>query len=89
MKTPQQRVVIMVTGTTIEPWSNNLKESERTWIPLLRKMGYRVISVIGNHQITHKKTQHQLDNWFSFVEKDTIKFETFDRDQVSISPMFY
>lgn len=78
MKTPQQRVVIMVTGTTIEPWSSNLKESERTWIPLLRKMGYKVISVIGNPQITHKKSQQQLDNWFSFIDENTIKFETFD-----------
>ena len=75
---PQKRVVIMVTGCTIKPYSNNLKECERTWMPLLRKMGYRVISVVGNPDITHKKTQWHLDNYFSFVNENTIKFETFD-----------
>ena len=78
MKKPQDRVVIMVTGTTIEPFSNNLKECERTWMPKLRELGYKVISVIGNPDITHKKSQHQLDNWFKFIGDDTIKFETFD-----------
>lgn len=78
MKTPQQRVVIMVTGTTIDPFNKNLKECERTWMPLLRKMGYKVLSVIGNPEITHKKTEHQLKNYFNFVNENTIQFQTFD-----------
>lgn len=78
MRDIQKKVVIMVTGTLIEPYDKNWKECESTWMPLLRNMGYKVISVIGNPTITHKKTLKQIDKYYKFLNNNTIQFQTFD-----------
>ncbi len=44
----RSKIMILVTGTTIEPYAQNWKECEATWIPELRKLGYNVMVAIGN-----------------------------------------
>jgi hypothetical protein len=78
MKDIQNKVVIMVTGTLIEPYDSNWRECEATWIPMLRNLGYRVISVVGNPTITDKKTLDQIKNYYKFINENLIQFETFD-----------
>lgn len=78
MKDIQNKVVIMVTGTLIEPYDSNWRECEATWIPMLRNLGYRVISVVGNPNITDKKTLDQIKNYYTFINENLIQFETFD-----------
>ena len=78
METVQNKVVIMVTGTNIQPYDKNWRECEATWIPMLRNLGYRVISVVGNPTITDKKTLDQIKNYYKFINENLIQFETFD-----------
>jgi len=78
MKDIQKKVVIMVTGTLIQPYDKNWRECEATWVPLMRQLGYKVISVYGNPKITHKKTLEQIKNYYKFVDNNTIQFQTFD-----------
>jgi hypothetical protein len=47
----KSKMVILVTGTTIEPYAQNWKECERTWIPELRKLGYNVMIAFGNPKL--------------------------------------
>jgi hypothetical protein len=78
MKDIQKKVVIMVTGTLIEPYDKNWRECEATWIPELRNLGYRVISVVGNPDITDKKSLEHIKNYYKFINENLIQFETFD-----------
>lgn len=64
----KSKMVIMVTGTTIEPWDQNWKECRRTWIPELRKLGYHVYVAIGNPD---------LENYYK-IEEDIIWFKADD-----------
>ena len=43
MDNNRSNVIILVTGfKEREPWNSNWKECERTWVPLVRKLGYDV-----------------------------------------------
>jgi hypothetical protein len=64
----RNKIVILVTGTTIEPYANNWRECVSTWIPELRKFGYTVMVAIGNPE---------LESWYK-VEGDFIYFKTDD-----------
>ena len=44
----KSKMVILVTGTTIEPYDKNWKECYSTWIPELKKLGYNVLVAFGN-----------------------------------------
>lgn len=61
-------IIILVTGTTIEPYAQNWKECERTWIPELRKMGYKVMVALGNPDL---ETYYKIDGdiiWFKALD---------------------
>lgn len=62
------QMVIMVTGTTIEPYAQNWKECRNTWVPVLRNMGYHVYMAIGNPD---------LENYYK-IEEDIIWFKADD-----------
>jgi hypothetical protein len=64
----RSKIMIMVTGTTIEPWAQNWKECYNTWIPELKKLGYPVMVAIGNPD---------LENYFK-IEDDIIYFKAAD-----------
>lgn len=65
----KSKLIILVTGTTIEPWDQNWKECEATWIPELRKLGYNVMVAIGNPDLD---TDYSIsDNIITFKADDT------------------
>ena len=67
----------MVTGSHNEP--SNQKECEKTWIPLLRNMGFRVIVALGDTECDDEiLTFDDFNNYYKFIDKDTIQFRTFD-----------
>jgi len=46
------KVIILVTGSKeLEPWNSNWKECERTWVPLLRELGYDIKISFGDSNI--------------------------------------
>jgi hypothetical protein len=49
----KNKIIILVTGTTIEPHDSNWKECANTWIPELKKLGYNVKVAIGNPELEH------------------------------------
>ena len=73
-----KKVVIMVTGCHAQP--DNHKECERTWVPLLRKMGFRVIIAFGNPKLDEVgvMSPEDFDNYYTFTDENTIQFNTFD-----------
>lgn len=64
----RSKIVILVTGTTIEPYANNWRECATTWIPELRKLGYKVMVAIGNPD---------LESWYK-IDGDFIYFKAAD-----------
>ena len=68
----------MVTGCHAQP--DNHKECERTWVPLLRKMGFRVIIAVGNPKLDEVgvMSPEDFDNYYTFTDENTIQFNTFD-----------
>ena len=64
----RSNIIILVTGTTIEPYANNWRECTATWIPELRKLGYTVMVAIGNPD---------LENWYK-IDGNFIYFKTED-----------
>jgi hypothetical protein len=73
-----KKVIIMVTGSHRKP--DNHKECEKTWIPLLRKMGFKVLTALGNKQVQEYGllTPNDFKNYYEFTNKNTIQFRTFD-----------
>ena len=52
MDNNRSNVIILVTGfKEREPWNSNWKECERTWVPLVRKLGYDVKISFGDPTI--------------------------------------
>ena len=52
MENNRSNVIILVTGfKEREPWNSNWKECERTWVPLVRKLGYDVKISFGDPTI--------------------------------------
>jgi hypothetical protein len=48
----KNKVIILVTGfKELEPWNENWKECERTWVPLVRELGYDVKISFGDTSI--------------------------------------
>lgn len=64
----KSKLIILVTGTNIEPYDKNWKESEKTWIPELRKLGYNIKISIG---------VPSLSNYY-LLDNDKIYFKTYD-----------
>ena len=73
-----KKVVIMVTGSHNNP--DNHKECEATWIPKLRELGFQVIVALGNMEVEEygQLTLNDLENYYEFINKNTIQFRTFD-----------
>jgi|SRR6056300_40922 len=73
-----KKVVIMVTGSHGKP--DNHKECERTWIPKLREMGFKVLVALGNTEVQKfgVLTPNDFENYYEFINKNTIQFRTFD-----------
>jgi len=78
MRKITDRVVVMVTGSNVEPHDKNWKECERTWVPKLRELGYKVIIAVGNPDVGFVKTDEQKNNYFKFISENIIQFNTFD-----------
>ena len=70
------KMVIMVTGTTIEPWDQNWKECRRTWVPVLRSMGYHVYIAIANPDLDHYYKIEEDIIWF---KADDTKYGLYDK----------
>ena len=68
--------MIMVTGTTIEPWDQNWKECESTWIPELRKLGYTVMVAIGNPNL---ETEWKIDGDMIWFKAEDTKRGLYDK----------
>ena len=65
----KSKLIILVTGTTIEPWAQNWKECKSTWIPEIKKLGYNVMVAIGNPNL---ETEWKIDgDMISFKAEDT------------------
>jgi hypothetical protein len=64
----KSKMMILVTGTTIEPYDSNWKECNNTWIPELRKLGYHIMVAIGDPN---------LKNFFE-IQNDIIYFRAAD-----------
>ena len=69
-------VVIMVTGTTIEPYAENWRECERTWIPELRKIGYRVLIALGNPDL---ETYYKIEGDTIWFKAEDTKYGLYDK----------
>ena len=69
-----KKVVIMVTGSYAKP--DNHKECEKTWIPLLRKMGFKVLIALGNKEVQKYGvlTPNDFKNYYKFLDENTIEF---------------
>ena len=52
----KSKLIILVTGTTIEPWAQNWKECKSTWIPEIKKLGYNY-NVLDYNQALIAKSQ--------------------------------
>ena len=65
----RSKILILVTGTEIEPYDKNWKECESTWIPELRKLGYTVKVTIGRPNM--KKWFKDTGNIIYFKADDT------------------
>jgi hypothetical protein len=72
----KSKLIILVTGTTIEPWDQNWKECEATWIPELRKLGYTVMVAIGNPDLD---THYVISNNIIYFKADDTKRGLFDK----------
>jgi hypothetical protein len=72
----RSKIMILVTGTTIEPYAQNWKECESTWIPELRKLGYNVKVAIGNPKMN--KYVKEMGDIVYFAAEDT-KMGLFDK----------
>ena len=69
-------IIILVTGTTIEPYSENWKECESTWIPELRKMGYKVMVTLGNPDL---ETYYKIDGDIIWFKAEDTKYGLYDK----------
>jgi hypothetical protein len=72
----KSKLMIMVTGTTIEPWDQNWKECESTWIPELRKLGYTVMVAIGNPNL---ETEWKIDGDMIWFKAEDTKRGLYDK----------
>lgn len=72
----RSKMVIMVTGTTIEPYSENWKECYETWIPELKKMGYHIMVAIGNMDL---ETYYKVDGDMIWFKADDTKLGLYDK----------
>jgi hypothetical protein len=72
----KSKLIILVTGTTIEPWDQNWKECEATWIPELRKLGYNVMVAIGNPDLD---TDYSISGNIITFKADDTKRGLFDK----------
>jgi hypothetical protein len=72
----KSKMMILVTGTTIEPWAQNWKECESTWIPELRKLGYNVKVAIGNPDL---KTEWKIDGDMIWFKAEDTKMGLYDK----------
>jgi hypothetical protein len=72
----KSKLIILVTGTTIEPWDQNWKECETTWIPELRKLGYNVMIAIGNPDLD---TDYSINGNIITFKADDTKTGLFDK----------
>jgi hypothetical protein len=72
----KSKLIILVTGTTIEPWDQNWKECENTWIPELRNLGYNVMVAIGNPDLD---TDYCVSNNIIYFKADDTKRGLFDK----------
>ena len=72
----KSKLIILVTGTTIEPWDQNWKECENTWIPELRNLGYNVMVAIGNPDLD---TDYCVSNNIIYFKADDTTRGLFDK----------
>lgn len=71
----KSKIIILVTGTNNEPYDANWKECLSTWIPELRKLGYRVMIGLGDD---HLDTEWKIDGdtiWFNAEDSKYGLFE--------------
>lgn len=74
----RSKLVIMITGTNTEPWDQNYKECESTWIPILRHMGFKVMVSLGNPEYNNSNVDDIPNNYYTFLNENTIQFNVSD-----------
>ena len=72
----KSKLIILVTGTTIEPWAQNWKECKSTWIPEIKKLGYNVMVAIGNPNL---ETEWQIDGDMIWFKAEDTKRGLYDK----------
>jgi hypothetical protein len=65
----KNKLIILVTGTTIEPYDKNWKECYSTWIPLMKEAGFNIKVAIGNPKL--KKDWELYGDMIYFKTEDT------------------
>ena len=72
----KSKLIILVTGTTIEPWAQNWKECKSTWIPEIKKLGYNVMVAIGNPNL---ETEWKIDGDMIWFKAEDTKRGLYDK----------
>lgn len=72
----RDKMIILVTGTTIEPYDKNWKECEATWIPELRKLGYKVMVALGDPTL---EEYYHIDGNIIYFKADATKKGLYDK----------
>lgn len=72
----KNKLIILVTGTTIEPWAQNWKECKSTWIPEIKKLGYQVMVAIGNPNL---ETEWKIDGDIIWFKAENTKRGLYDK----------
>jgi hypothetical protein len=72
----KSKLIILVTGTTIEPWAQNWKECKSTWIPEIEKFGYNVMVAIGNPDL---ETEWKIDGDMIWFKAEDTKRGLYDK----------
>jgi hypothetical protein len=72
----KREMIILVTGTTIEPYAQNWKECSHTWIPILRALGYNVMVAIGDPNL---ENYYKIDGSIIWFKAEDTKMGLYDK----------
>ena len=72
----KSKIIILVTGTNIKPYDSNWKECESTWIPELRKLGYRTMIALGDDSL---ETLWKIDGNTIWFQAEASKYGLFEK----------
>jgi hypothetical protein len=72
----KSKIIILITGTNIEPYNSNWEECNSTWIPELRKLGYNVMIALGDDYL---EVNHKIDGDIIWFNAEASKYGLFEK----------